>query len=125
MEKETILEELKFKLGLLHNKTTLDDIKCATFNLSYTTETTMGDSFHVLDKIFLPVLRTKDQEDVFFGKLDSVNSYFDDDAMWDCSGTVWMKDGSWYELVLPSEWANCITFSLHYPPDIPSELLNF
>ena len=123
MEKETILEELKFKLGLFFK--TLDDVKCATFNLSYTMETTMGDSFHVLDKIFLPVLRTKDQEDVFFGKLDSVNSYFDDDAMWDCSGTVWMKDGSWYELQLPCEWANCITFSLHYPPDIPSELLNF
>jgi hypothetical protein len=124
MQKETILSELRFKLGLIRKHTTVNDILCAKFNLSYTMDTSIGHTFHVFENALLPIARTKDEENEFFTKLDVVNTEFNDDPLWDCSGTVWLRDGSWLELVISSGESKSVTFKYSWMPDIPEELIN-
>ena len=122
MQKETILSELKFKLGLIHKHTTLNDILCAKFNLSYTMDTSIGHTFHVFENILLPIERMEDEEIEFFSKLDIVNSNFDGDPLWDCSGTVWLRDNSWLELYINHD--KSASFVYKWVPEIPDELIN-
>lgn len=122
MSNNTILSELKSKLNLIKIDTTLDDILCAKFNLCYTMDTPLGHSFVVFENLLLPIKRTEDEEIDFFGKLDIINNSFENDPLWDCSGTVWLKDNSWLELCI--NYDKSASFTYKWMPEIPDELIN-